>query len=360
MQKSNNQKTVVVGMSGGVDSSVTALLLKQQGYKVIGLHMKGENPETREADQQRVEELCKHMGIQCEVVEYASYMQLVKDYFVNEYLAGRTPNPCVICNREVKFKPFVDYANKVGADYFATGHYARVSHINGEHVLYAAVDKDKDQTYFLCMLTKNQLSKALFPLGELTKAEVRCIAEKNQLISAETKDSYDVCFLGSQKFKDFMNTNYPEKTGDIIDQRTGKVVGKHNGISKYTLGQRRGIGVGGTKGSNGDSWFVVDKDIKKNILYVTQGEGTELMSKALVSGCVNWLGSEPTQTEFKCKAKFRYRQKMQDVSVKLIEEGRAYVTFASPQRAVTPGQYVVFYNNDICLGGAVIQEVIKV
>lgn len=357
--KKNNDISVVVGMSGGVDSSVVALLLKQQGYRVIGLHMKGENPETRDADEKRVRELCFHLGIECEIVEYVDHMKYVKEYFINEYLSNRTPNPCVVCNREVKFKPFLEYLKKVNADYFATGHYANIVHDNGNHYLKKAVDDNKDQTYFLCQLSQSQLEKALFPLGNLTKLEVRKLAEENGLISSQTKDSYDVCFLGSQKFKDFMKKNYPEKNGDIVDIRNNEVVGKHDGVSKYTLGQRRNLGIGGKAGGSGEGWFVVDKDIVKNIVYVTQGEGEELLSSALASNNVNWIPNKPIEKEFKCKAKFRYRQEDQNVYVKILDDGKTHVLFDKSQRAITPGQYVVFYNNGYCLGGGVIDEVIK-
>lgn len=363
MQKNNTKigtqgKTVVVGMSGGVDSSVACLLLKQQGFNVVGLHMKSENKETQDDDAARVKELCEKMGVAFEVIDYSNEMQVVKDYFVNTYLEGKTPNPCVVCNREVKFKPFIEFANKLGADYFATGHYASIIHENGNHVLKVAKDENKDQTYFLCKLSQQQLEKALFPLGNLTKAEVRKIAEENGLVSAETKDSYDVCFLGSQKFKDFMNENHPEKQGDIVDANTGKVVGKHNGISKYTLGQRKGLGIGGGHGISGDCWFVVRKNIKQNKLYVAQGSDDLLYSDALVSNDVNWIPKTPEKTEFECKAKFRYRQIAQEVSV-LIEGGKTIVTFKQKQRAITPGQYVVFYDGDNCLGGGTIDMVIK-
>ena len=359
MERINNQITVVVGMSGGVDSSVAALLLKQQGFKVIGLHMQGENKQTAKEDQQRVQELCKKLDIELFVTEYKNEMQIVKDYFINEYLAGRTPNPCVVCNREVKFKPFIEFTEKLNAQYFATGHYAKIEHIDGKNILKVAKDKNKDQTYFLCQLSSKQLDKALFPLGELTKTEVRKIAEENGLISAQTKESYDVCFLGSQKFKDFMDSNYPEKAGNIIDVNSGKIVGKHTGISKYTLGQRKGLGIGGRNDGNGQSWFVSGKDVKSNTLYVTQGEGKELLSKELISGQVNWIMDKPNKTEFSCFAKFRYRQSDQKVIVKIIEDGKVKVVFDQPQRAVTPGQYVVFYDNDICLGGATIEKIIK-
>ncbi len=359
MQKNNSKKAkVVVGMSGGVDSSVVALLLKQQGFDVIGLHMKGENPDTREDDEKRVVELCDKIGISYKIVDYTSQMRIVKDYFVNEYLSGRTPNPCVVCNKEVKFKPFLEFAEKLNADYFATGHYAAIEHKNDEHILKMAKDEGKDQTYFLCKLSKVQLSKALFPLGNLTKQEVRKIAEENGLVSASTKDSYDICFLGSEKFKDFMNNNYPEKQGDIVDVVSGKIVGKHQGISKYTLGQRKGLGVGGGHGTSGECWFVTKKDNKNNILYVAQGSDDILFSDALISKDFNWLGSEP-KTEIECFAKFRYRQALQKVNVKILENADVLVTFAEKQRAITPGQYVVLYLQGECLGGGTIDNVIK-
>ena len=359
MSKDNSQITVVVGMSGGVDSSVVALLLKKQGYRVVGLHMKSQNSESSEQDQQRVIELCNKIGIEYEIVNYSDQMQLVKDYFVQSYLEGITPNPCIICNKEVKFKPFIDFADKINADFFATGHYANILHSGEQHYLKVAKDQSKDQTYFLCQLSQKQLKKALFPLGNLSKVEVRAIAEQNGLVSAQTKDSYDVCFLGSQKFKDFMNKNYPEKEGDIIDIKSNKVVGKHTGISKYTLGQRRGLGIGGGFGEAGNSWFVVKKDIKNNLLYVAEGDGEALLSSALVSGDINWIPQRPQTNEFKCFAKFRYRQEPQEVTVKLLDNGKTLVTFDKKQRAITPGQYVVFYLEDNCLGGGVIEEVIK-
>ena len=353
-----SKKTVVVGMSGGVDSSVAALLLKQQGFSVIGLHMKGENKETRDADEKRVRELCSQMNIECKVVDYTDHMQIVKDYFTSEYKKGRTPNPCVVCNREVKFKPFLEYVEKLNADYFATGHYAKVVHDGDNHYLQKAKDTSKDQTYFLCQLSKDQISKVLFPLGDLTKEEVRKIAEENNLISSGTKDSYDICFLGSEKFKDFMNKNYPEKAGNIIDEKTGKTVGTHTGISKYTIGQRRGLGIGGSKEGTGESWFVTKKDVINNILYVTQGNGEELYSTGLISLNVNWL-VEPRTNEIKCKAKFRYRQEEQDVTVKINEDKKVTVLFDKKQKAVTVGQYVVFYKDNACLGGGVIDEILK-
>lgn len=360
----NEAKTVVVGMSGGVDSSVVALLLKKQGFNVVGIHMKGENLETREADEKRVRELCKHIGIECEVVDYQSQMQTVKDYFVSEYLCGRTPNPCVVCNKEVKFKPFVEFAKKLNADFFATGHYAKIEHFeNGDVVLKTAKDENKDQTYFLCGLSKSQLQKALFPLGEFSKQEVRKIAEENGLVSADTKDSYDICFLGSEKFKDYMNKNHPEKSGNLVDVLTGKVVGKHDGISKYTIGQRKGLGIGGGHGTTGECWFVVKKDIKSNTVFVAQGNDDVLYSDALISNNFNWI-LQPESKKLECFAKFRYRQGYQKVNVEILENGKVLVSFAEKQRAITSGQYVVLYSQNSqsgynCLGGGTIDEIIK-
>ena len=350
-----NMKTVVVGLSGGVDSSVSAFLLKQQGYNVIGLHMLGENKDTSAQDEQRVKNLCKILNIECVVVDYKDHMQIVKDYFIKEYQSGRTPNPCVICNKEVKFKPFLEYAEKLGADYFATGHYARVEHIGDDHILKKAVDTSKDQSYFLCQLSKEQLSKVLFPLGELTKEQVKQIAKDNNLVDANTKESYDICFLGSQKFKDFMNTNYPEKSGQIKDIKTNKVLGTHNGISKYTIGQRRGINIGGKKGYEDNRWFVVEKDIQTNTLYVSCGEGEELLSNSCLVADFNWLAEIPTK-EIDAYVKLRYRQPDQLTKVVVEENGNVLLKFCEPQRAVTLGQFAVLYAEDgRCLGGGVIR-----
>lgn len=351
------QKTVIVGLSGGVDSSVAALLLKKQGYNVIGLHMQGENPETRVLDEKRVRNLCLELGIKCVVVDYKDHMQKVKDYFVNEYLLGRTPNPCVVCNKEVKFKPFLEYVEKLNADYFATGHYAIVEHTPNGHYLKKAVDNNKDQSYFLCQLSSEQISKVLFPLGNLTKAEVRTIAEENNLITKETKESYDVCFLGSQKFKDFMNENYPEKEGDIVDLKTNKVVGKHTGISKYTIGQRRGLNVGGKNGFDADRWFVVNKDIKTNTIYVSCGESEDMFSSACIVNNFNWITNQKKE-DFNCLVKLRYRQPDQQTKVSIIDDKTLRLEFKEKQRSVSIGQFAVLYDEDgVCLGGGSILTV---
>ena len=348
-------KTVVVGLSGGVDSSVTAFLLKQQGYNVVGLHMRVENEETRVQDEQRVRELCAKLQIECVVVDYEEHMKIVKDYFVAEYLSGRTPNPCVICNKEVKFKPFLEYMEKFGADYFATGHYAVVEHKDNKHFLKKAKDKNKDQSYFLCQLSSEQISKVLFPLGEHTKEEVKNIAKENGLVDEHTKESYDVCFLGSQKFKDFMNENYPEKPGNIIDKKTNKIVGKHTGISKFTIGQRRGLNVGGKIGFEANRWFVVDKDMKTNTLYVSCGEGEEMFSSSCVVTDFNWLMKIE---EKDANVKLRYRQPDQKTKVEIVDEKTIRLHFAEKQKAVTIGQFAVLYDDEEnCIGGGIISSV---
>lgn len=350
-------QTVVVGLSGGVDSSVAALLLKKQGYKVIGLHMLGENLETRQQYELRVKELCQMLDIQCIVVDYEDHMQIVKNYFIEEYLSGRTPNPCVVCNREVKFKPFIKYMQELNADYFATGHYASIEHTESGHYLKKAADENKDQSYFLCQLTNAQLSKVLFPLGKLTKAEVRKIALENNLVTKNTKESYDICFLGSQKFKDYMATNHPEKEGNIVDVSTNKVVGKHTGISKYTVGQRKGLNIGGVKGCCDARWFVVKKDVKNNTLYVSCGETENMFSSSCEVTNFNFINT-PLQKQFNCFVKLRYRQPDQQTKVVVINENTVRLEFYKNQKAVTIGQFAVLYTEDgTCLGGGMISEI---
>ena len=349
-------QTVVVGLSGGVDSSVSAYLLKKQGYKVIGLHMKGENSITSMEDEQRVKDLCKILDIECVVVDYKNHMQIVKDYFINEYLTGRTPNPCVICNREVKFKPFIEYMQNLNADYFATGHYARVEHTENEHKLKKAVDSSKDQTYFLCQLSSEQLSKVLFPLGELTKAEVKQIAQQNNLVNKNTKESYDVCFLGSQKFKDYMQTNHKEQGGNFVDIKTNKILGTHTGASKYTIGQRRGLNLGGKNGYEQDRWFVVKK--QANTVYVSCGECEEMYSSACVVTEFNFT-EKNLPKNFTCNVKLRYRQPDQQTEVTILNNNTIKLTFKNKQKAVTIGQFAVLYDEKgYCLGGGIINELI--
>ena len=359
----NGKGKVVVGMSGGVDSSVVAYLLKSQGYEVVGLHMKNASEESAIADEKLVREICEHLQIECQVVEYTDEMQKVKDYFAEEYSLGRTPNPCVLCNKLVKFKPFIDYTEKIDADYFATGHYAVVEHDGEETRLVVAKDSNKDQTYFLNQLSLSQLKKALFPLGSFNKDEVREIAKQIGLPNADKKDSQDICFLGSEKFKDFMEKNYPAKPGKIIDELSGKVVGEHKGLNKYTIGQRKGLGIGGGFGKTLDAWFVTKKDSKTNTLYVAQGGEDVLFSDSLICSNFNWIARPENKTEFNSTAKFRYRQNPQGVKVVCLEDGSVKIEFDEKQKAITPGQFVVLYQADgdkvYCLGGGQIDKVLK-
>ena len=351
-------------MSGGVDSSVAAAILLEKGYEVIGLFMQNWEEEddngvcTAVSDYEDVKRVCNKLKIPYYTVNFAKeYWDRVFKYFLEEYEKGRTPNPDVLCNREIKFGPFLDYAKELGADYIATGHYAKVERKDGKTYLKKAVDTNKDQTYFLNQLSQKQLEMVLFPLGDMCKPKVREIAEKYGLVTAEKKDSTGICFIGERRFREFLKSYIPCKKGDIVD-KDGKKVGEHEGVMYYTLGQRRGLNIGGTKDGNGDRWFVIDKDIKENKLIVSQGEGAELFSTGLITYKVNWIPEEPKEKSFECFAKFRYRQPDQKVKV-TIEKDRVVVDFAEKQRAVTPGQYVVFYTETDCLGGGVIEEVIK-
>lgn len=353
---------VIVGMSGGVDSSVAALLLKKQGYEVIGLFMHNWEEDddsgvcTAVTDYEDVKRVCNKLQIPYYTVNFAKeYLDRVFKYFLEEYEKGRTPNPDVLCNREIKFGPFLEYAKSLGADYIATGHYAKAERKDGFTYLLKAVDQGKDQTYFLNQLSQEQLKDVLFPLGDLKKEEVRKIAQENGLSTATKKDSTGICFIGEKRFRQFLKNYLPCNKGKIVDLN-GNVVGEHEGVIYYTLGQRRGLNIGGLKGGNGDRWFVVDKDVKNNKLIVSQGEGNELFSKGLISYKVNWIPKEPDEKTFDCYAKFRYRQPDQKVKV-TIENDKIKVDFYEPQRAVTPGQYVVFYTDTECLGGGVIEEV---
>ena len=357
-------KTVVVGMSGGVDSSVAAALLKEQGYNVIGLFMHNweEDDEdgccTAVADYEDVKRVCNQLEIPYYSVNFAKeYRERVFSYFLKEYAAGRTPNPDVLCNREIKFGPFLDYAMGLGADYIATGHYCDIEHNNGVSYLLKAADQNKDQTYFLNQLSQHQLEKVLFPLGKLEKPQVRAIAAKYGFSTAEKKDSTGICFIGERKFREFLKNFIPARPGKIVDM-SGNQVGSHDGVMYYTLGQRRGLNIGGLKSGNGGRWFVVDKDVKNNLLIVSQGDETPLYSVSLEASEVNWICGEPKDKIFECTAKFRYRQPEQKVTVKLLKN-KVVVEFFEPQRAVTPGQFVVFYLGDKCLGGGIIEKVTK-
>jgi tRNA-specific 2-thiouridylase len=356
---------VVVGMSGGVDSSVTALLLKRQGYDVIGVFMKNwddtdENGVcSAEEDAEDVRRVCDEIGIPYYTVNFEEeYYGKVFEYFLEEYRRGRTPNPDVMCNREIKFGEFLQKAMALGADYVAMGHYARVDKHDGRYRLLRGVDGNKDQTYFLHVLDQAQLSRAMFPIGHLPKPEVRRIAEEAGLYTAKKKDSTGVCFIGERNFKEFLSHYLPAKPGDMVDIGTGEVKGRHDGLMYYTLGQRQGLGIGGS--GNGEPWFAADKDLERNVLYVVQGDAhPSLYSVALTATGVNWIDESAGASPFRCTAKFRYRQPDQGVLVTPHGDGSYRVDFDQPQKAITPGQAVVFYNGDVCLGGGTIDKVHK-
>lgn len=357
------KKTVVVGMSGGVDSSVATLLLKEQGYNVIGLFMQNweESDEsgacTAEEDYADVRRVASLLDVPYYSVNFAKeYMDRVFSYFLDEYKKGRTPNPDVLCNREIKFGPFLEYAKKLGADYIATGHYCDILHDGDVHYLLKAADTNKDQTYFLNQLSQKQLSNVLFPLGKLDKSEVRRIAEENGLSTAKKKDSTGICFIGERNFRKFLMNYIPAKQGDIKTY-DGKVLGKHLGLMYYTIGQRKGLDIGGQKGEGDGRWFVIEKDIKNNILYVAHGEEDRLYSRGLLMNECNWMPGKPQGNDFRCTAKFRYRQPEQGVAVHIDEKG-IKVDFDEKQRAITEGQYCVFYYEDKCIGGGVIEKAI--
>lgn len=356
-------KTVVVGMSGGVDSSVAALLLKEQGYNVIGLFMNNweEKDEcgacTGEEDFADVRRVGNALNIPYYSVNFAKeYMDRVFSYFLAEYKAGRTPNPDVLCNREIKFKDFKEAAKRLGADYIATGHYCDILHEGDTHYLLKAKDQGKDQTYFLNQLSQEQLDGVLFPLGKLDKSEVRAIAEKNGLATAKKKDSTGICFIGERNFRNFLLNYIPAVKGKIMTY-DGKILGEHLGLMYYTIGQRRGLGIGGQKDDDGSRWFVIEKDLKNNILYVAHGAEDRLYSSGLYMKEVNWIPFPPKCKEFRCTAKFRYRQPEQGCIVKIDNDG-IRVVFDEKQRAITEGQFAVFYDGDKCIGGGVIEKAI--
>ncbi|MBQ4167588.1 MAG: tRNA 2-thiouridine(34) synthase MnmA [Clostridia bacterium] len=358
---------VIVGLSGGVDSSVAALLLKEQGYDVVGVFMKNweEKDEngvcTATADREDALRVADKLGIPCYTVNFTKeYMDRVFSYFLDEYRRLRTPNPDILCNTEIKFKAFLEFAMGLEADFLATGHYARLSgQGEGERLrLLRAADMGKDQTYFLAGLTQDKLRRVLFPIGGLLKSEVRELAKKAGLATAEKKDSTGVCFIGERNFKEFLMNFLPAQPGEIVDL-TGRRLGRHDGLMYYTLGQRKGLGIGGKDFGSGESWFVVGKDMERNLLIVQQGEHEELYSTSLTCEKVGFVTEPPSPVFFRCTAKFRYRQPDQGVSVTLTGEG-CRIDFDEPQRAVTPGQWAVLYMGEECLGGGEIDAVTPV
>ncbi|WP_339229448.1 tRNA 2-thiouridine(34) synthase MnmA [Oceanobacillus sp. FSL K6-2867] len=362
MKEVSKGARVVVGMSGGVDSSVAAMLLKEQGYDVIGIFMKNWDDTdefgvcTATEDYEDVIRVCNQLDIPYYAVNFEKqYWDKVFTYFLDEYKIGRTPNPDVICNKEIKFKAFLDHALSLGADYVATGHYARVVRENGEVHMLRGKDVNKDQTYFLNQLTEQQLSKVLFPLGDMEKPEVRELAAQANLATASKKDSTGICFIGERNFKEFLSGYLPAQKGNM-ENFDGKIVGQHDGLMYYTIGQRRGLGIGG----DGEPWFVIGKDMDRNVLYVEQGFDHELLySDSIISDNVSWISEEDTPDTFECTAKFRYRQQDNKVTVERLNDSKVKVIFHEPIRAIAPGQAVVFYQGEECLGGGTINQVYR-
>lgn len=358
---SKSKQQVIVGMSGGVDSSVAALRLLQAGYHVEGLFMKNWEEDDDEAycaakeDLADAQAISDQLGIVLHSINFSNeYWDRVFQHFLDEYRAGRTPNPDILCNREIKFKAFLDYAIELGADKIATGHYARVKAVDGQSLLLTGVDHNKDQSYFLHALNQHQLNHSLFPLGDMEKQEVRSIAQKNGFVNAQKKDSTGICFIGERKFSEFLNRYIPASPGEIATLE-GDAIGEHNGLMFYTYGQRHGLGIGGLKHTNEDPWFVVDKDLEKNRLIVAQGhDHPALMHKYLTCSDLTWITGIAPEASKTYTAKIRYRQTAQECSIDFIDSERLQLTFTELQRAITPGQAAVIYDGEICLGGGVI------
>lgn len=351
-------KRVVVGMSGGVDSAVAASLLKEQGYDVVGLYMsnwkdtEADGSCTGERDWSDVARVCETVGIPYYPVDFSKeYMDRVFSLFVEEYRKGRTPNPDVLCNREVKFGPFVKFARGLGADYIATGHYCDILHENGRNFLLRAADENKDQTYFLNQVSERQLDDVLFPLGRMMKEDVRAYAHEHGIPVADKKDSTGICFIGERKFREFLSRYIPMKEGDIVTT-DGKVVGRHKGVYYYTIGQRRGLEIGGSAEGTGERWFVLDKNVAENKLIVSQGEDDILFKKTLYTEGFNFI-TQPEGNEFDCLVRIRHRQPLQEARVTMTEDG-VKIEFAEAQRAIAAGQYAVCYVDRVCIGGGVI------
>ena len=356
------KQKVIVGMYGGVDSSVAALRLLEQGYQVEGLFMKNwEEDDTEEycsatedlADAQSVSDL---LGIKLHTVNFASeYWDQVFEYFLAEYRSGRTPNPDIMCNKEIKFKAFLEYAVGLGADFIATGHYVQLERTADKLIMLKGLDENKDQSYFLYTLQQHQLEKSLFPIGDLEKPEVRKLAEKAGFDTANKKDSTGICFIGERKFTEFLQRFLPAQPGDIITVNGGnEVIGQHQGLMYYTFGQRQGLGIGGLKTASEEPWFVVDKNLKTNQLIVAQGHNhPRLLKQQLNASQLHWVSGQAPAKQFSCKAKIRYRQSDQSCTV-IVKDDQCTVCFNEPQRAITPGQSLVFYQKNVCLGGGVI------
>lgn len=365
--RDNSQIKVVVGMSGGVDSSVSAYLLKEQGYQVEGLFMKNweedDNDEYCAAaeDLKDAQAVSDKLGITLHTINFAAeYWDNVFEYFLAEYKAGRTPNPDIMCNKEIKFKAFLEFAaEELSADYIATGHYVQRSNQSGQCQMLRGLDGNKDQSYFLYTLGEQHIAQTLFPIGHLEKPTVREIALQQNLVTHNKKDSTGICFIGERKFKDFLAQYLPAQPGEI-ETAEGKVIGKHEGLMYHTLGQRKGLLIGGMKEYGEEPWYVVDKDIQRNVLIVGQGaDHPRLFSTGLVADQLHWVDRKGPQQSIKCTVKTRYRQ--QDIPCQITpnSDGSLLVKFDAPQKAVTPGQSAVFYQNEICLGGGIIENYIR-
>lgn len=368
-RETNAKIKVICGMSGGVDSSVSAFILQQQGYQVEGLFMKNWEEDddtdycTAAADLADAQAVCDRLGIVLHKINFAAeYWDNVFEHFLAEYKAGRTPNPDILCNKEIKFKAFLEYAAEdLGANFIATGHYVRKGFDanTGQALLLRGLDTNKDQSYFLHAITERQVAQSLFPVGEIEKPIVRAIAEDLGLATAKKKDSTGICFIGERKFKDFLARFLPAQPGNIETQN-GEIIGKHDGLMYYTLGQRKGLGIGGVKGMRENAWYVVEKDLDRNVLVVAQGvDNSALLSRGLIGQQVHWISGEVLENPLCCTVKTRYRQQDIPCEIKPLADGNLEVWFDEPQIAVTPGQSAVFYQGEVCLGGAVIADAIK-
>jgi len=356
-------KRIILGLSGGVDSAVAALLLKQRGADVHALHMTNWEDDddgycTAAADLQDARQVCDALQIPLHHVNFArEYRDRVFEYFLEEYKAGRTPNPDVLCNREIKFGVFREHAKRLGGDLLATGHYARIVRDSGRVELHKAADLNKDQSYFLHAVSIDALAETIFPLGELVKSEVRELAREYGLGIHDKKDSTGICFIGERPFREFLAKYLPANPG-AMQTPEGETVAEHHGLMYYTLGQRQGLGIGGRRESGDEPWYVAAKDVQENVLTVVQGEHPLLYEGVLEASGACWINEPPAQIHdnagFECQAKIRYRQTDQSCRVMALQDGRLSVRFAEDQRAIAPGQFVVFYDGDQCLGGAVI------